>query len=153
VTTDAWSEIHDSRKIRSFTIEGMLGVRHARITRGSFAETGAISLSLNAEDETLQLTQTDVKVHAFRRDGTFRPFFDLHYRRELAEGRTAASMTFSGLPNSDFIVEGIDVPASSYHTRAGVTFQTLPGQATFTYEYKRAPGQRQQTASLRFRFK
>ena len=45
------------------------------------------------------------------------------------------------------------MPASSYQTRAGLTFATLVGQATFTYEYKKAPGQTRQTASLRFRFK
>jgi hypothetical protein len=92
-------------------------------------------------------------VHAFRREGTFRPFFDVNYRRELAEGRTEANVQFSGLPNSEFIVEGINVPASSYQTRAGLTFATVVGQATFTYEYKKAPGQTRQTASLRFRFK
>lgn len=152
-TKDAWSEIHDSRKMRSFTVEGLLGVRHATISRASFLETGAISLSLDGGDETLALTQTDFKVHAFRREGTFRPFFDMNYRRELAAGRTEANVKFTGLPNSEFIVEGINVPASSYHTRAGLTFATLVGQATFTYEYKQAPGQRRQTASLRFRFK
>ena len=152
-TKDAWSEIHDSRKVGSYTIEGLFGLRHARISRASFLETGAISLSLDGVEESLALTQTDVKVHAFRREGTFRPFFDFKYRRELAEGKTEANVKFTGLPNSEFIVEGINVPASSYHTRAGVTFATLVGQATFTYEFKKAPGQTRQTASLRFRFK
>lgn len=101
----------------------------------------------------LRLTQTDVRIHGFRRSGTYRPFFDLNYRRELAEGQTQTKVEFEELPSSDFIIQGINIPANSYSTRMGLTFATKIGQATFTYEYKHAPGQRRQTAGLRFRFK
>ncbi|HYT66058.1 MAG TPA: autotransporter-associated beta strand repeat-containing protein [Vicinamibacterales bacterium] len=152
-TSDQWSEVHDSRKFGSYTVEALVGVRHARISRGSFTETGAISLSLVGQDELINLTQSDVKIHGFRRSGAFRPFFDAHYRRELAESDTEAAVRFSGLPKSDFIVEGINIPASTYSTKMGVTFATIFGQATVTYEYKQAPGQRRQTAGFRIRFK
>lgn len=152
-TSDQWSEIHDSRNVRTYTIEGLVGIRHARISRGSFTESGAIALDLVGQDETLNLTQTDVKIHGFRRSGAVRPFFDLSYRRELAEGETQTPVRFSGLPQSDFIVEGLNIPASSYSARGGMTFATWLGQATFTYEYKQSPGARRQTAGLRIRFK
>ena len=152
-TSDTWSEIHDSRKIHEYTIEGTLGVRHVRISRSAFSETGAISLSLNGADEVISLTQTDVKIHGFRRSGRYRPFFDATYRRELAEGRTEADMNLSGFPASDFIVEGIGVPASTYSGRVGLTLDTFLGQATMVYEYKQAPGERRQSAGLRVRFK
>jgi len=152
-TSDEWGEIHDSRKMKTYTLEGLVGVRHARISRASFAESGAISISLDGADEILNLTQTDVKAHLWRREGTFRPFADFSYRRELAEDGTQAAMRFDGLPTSDFIVEGINIPANSYSVRGGMTFALGFGQATATYEYKQAQGQRRQTVGFRMRFK
>jgi uncharacterized protein with beta-barrel porin domain len=152
-TTDSWSEYHDSHKFGTYTLEGLVGVRQARISRGSFTEEGAIALNLDAEEATLKLFQTDVKIRAFRRSGTWRPFFDFNYRRELAEDTTQAEMSFAGLENSDFIIQGINIPASTYATRLGITLATFFGQTTLTYEYKRAPDQRRQTVGLRFRFK
>jgi autotransporter-associated beta strand protein len=152
-TTDSWSEIHDSRKRGTYTIEGLLGIRHARISRGSFSETGALALSLNAAEQIIKLTQTDVRLHLWRRSGTYRPFLDANYRRELAAGGTTAALAFSGLANSNFQVQGIGVPLNMYSGRLGMTLATFAGQATFTYEFKQAPGQRRQTASIRFRFK
>ena len=152
-TSDQWSEIHDSRKVKTYTIDALVGVRHARISRGAFEESGAMALSLNGQDEILNLTQTDVRVHVWRRSGTYRPFLDGSYRRELAADNTQAAVAFDGLPKSDFIVEGINIPANSYSARGGMTIATMFGQATFTYEYKAAPGQRRQTVGFRVRFK
>jgi uncharacterized protein with beta-barrel porin domain len=152
-TSDQWSEIHDSRDVKSFTLEGLVGVRHARISRGAFAETGAVAISLDGTDEALNLTQTDLRVHMWRRTGTYRPFFDLNYRHELAEDGTHAAVRFDGLPQSDFIVEGLNIPAQSVSVRGGMNLALLFGQATVTYEYKTAQGQRRQTAGIRVRFK
>jgi len=152
-TSDEWGEIHDSRKLRTYTLEGLVGMRHARISRSSFAESGAVSISLDGADETLNLTQTDVKAHLWRREGTYRPFADFSYRRELAEDGTQAAVRFDGLPTSDFIVEGINIPANSYSLRGGLTIALPFGQATTTYEYKRAQGQRRQIVGFRMRFK
>ncbi|HVD93260.1 MAG TPA: autotransporter-associated beta strand repeat-containing protein, partial [Vicinamibacterales bacterium] len=152
-TTDSWSEIHDSRKRGTYTIEATLGVRHARISRGSFSETGALALSLNAAEEIIKLTQTNLRFYFWRRSGTYRPFVDANYRRELANADTAAALAFSGLANSDFKVQGIGVPLNMYSGRLGMTFVTRLGNATLTYEFKQAPGQRRQTLGLRVRFK
>ena len=151
-TSDQWGEIHDSRKVRTYTLDGLLGVRHARVSRSSFAESGAISISLDGADEILNLTQTDVKARVWRREGTYRPFADFSYRRELAEDGTQAAVRFDGLPASDFIVEGINIPASSYSLRGGLTIALPFGQATTTYEYKRAQGQRRHIVGFRMRF-
>jgi hypothetical protein len=152
-TTDSWSEIHDSRKIKTYTIEGLVGIRHARISRSAFLEQGALSLALDAAEEILSLTQTDLRIHGYRREGAFRPFFDFNYRRELAEGRTEADMKLSGFPDSEFVVEGINVPANSYSGKMGAVFHTLFGQGTFTYEFRAAQGQRRHSAGFRVRFK
>ena len=62
-------------------------------------------------------------------------------------------MRFDGLPTSDFIVEGINIPANSYSLRGGLTIAPRFGQATATYEYKHAQGQRRQIVGFRMRFK
>ena len=86
------------------------------------------------------------------RTGSYRPFFNFNYRRELAEGNSTTDLTFSGFPNSDFQVQGIGVPANTYSGKMGLTFVPLIGEATFTYEFKVATGQRRQTAGVRVRF-
>ena len=98
-------------------------------------------------------TQTDLKAHLFRSTGNWRPFVDFFWRREYAEGETEAQVKFEGLPVSDFTVQGINIPANTYSTKAGLAFATWLGQATFTYEYRKASGQRRQTAGFRIRFK
>jgi uncharacterized protein with beta-barrel porin domain len=128
-------------------------VRHARISRSAFAEDGAISISLDGIDETLNLTQTNAKLRFWRREGTYRPFGDFNYRRELAEDGTQAAVRFDGFPNSDFIVQGINIPTSTYTIRGGMVFVMRFGQATLTYEYKGAVGQKRQTLGFRVRFK
>jgi hypothetical protein len=152
-TTDQWSEIHDSRDVHGFRFEGLVGVRHARVSRSEFAEKGAQSLSLDGQDSLLNLTQTDVQAHMWRREGRYRPFFDLAYRRELAEDVTQADMNFTGLPESDFTIRGLGIPNTSYTLRGGMTLVMLLGQATFTYEYKDAEGERRQSFGFRMRFK
>jgi uncharacterized protein with beta-barrel porin domain len=151
-TTDSWGEVQDSRKLKTYTFEALLGIRHQRISRSSFSETGALSLSLDALEQVINLTQTDIRLHAWRREGSYRPFFNFNYRRELAEGDSTTDLTFSGFPNSDFQVQGIGVPANTFSGKFGVTFVPLFGEATFTYEFKAAQGQRRQTAGVRVRF-
>jgi uncharacterized protein with beta-barrel porin domain len=151
-TTDSWSEIHDSRKVKTYTIEGLLGIRHVRISRSAFSETGALSLSLSALEQIIKLTQTDVRVHAWRREGSYRPFLDLNYRHELANGDSTTNVSFSGLPNSGFMVQGLGAPVDSFAGKVGVTFVPLFGQATFTYEFKAAPGQTRNSVGFRVRF-
>ena len=152
-TADAWSELHDSRKIKTYTLEGLFGLRRARVSRGNFSEDGAIALDLNVAEQILNLTQTDLKVHLWRREGTYRPFADFNFRHELTTGQMSADLSFDGFPDSNFTIEGIGVPNNSYSGRGGVTMVTLIGQATLAYEFKVAPGQKRQTLGFRVRFK
>ena len=152
-STDTWSEYHDSLKVATYTIEGLVGIRRATFSRGGWTETGADSLSLEGPDQTFTIVQTDLRVHAYRRSGGFRPFFDGMYRRELTEGTTTADLAFADIAQSQFKVEGIGVPGNTYSVKAGATMKLRVGQATFTYEFRQAPGQTRHTAGLRFRFK
>ena len=147
------ASIHDNLDVKSYTVDWTVGVRHARFNRNGFAESGASRLSLRGEDQSVKLTQTDVKVHIWRRKDTYRPFGDFNYRRELAADGTQAAVRFDGLPESDFIVQGINIPTSAYSVRGGMNIMLPFGQATMTYEYKRAEGQKRQTLGFRMRFK
>jgi hypothetical protein len=62
-------------------------------------------------------------------------------------------MNFTGVPESDFTIRGLGIPTRSYTLRGGMTLMMLLGQATFTYEYKAAEGERRQSFGFRMRFK
>jgi autotransporter-associated beta strand protein len=151
--SDTWSEYNDNTKVKTYTLDWMVGVRHARITRDAFDETGALSLSLSGDDDTLSLTQTDVKLHLWRREGRIRPFFETTLRRELTDGETSTAVQFTGVDNSSFKVDGLTVPGNTFIGRGGVTWRTWLGSLTFEYQLHKSPGQTRQTADLRVRFK
>jgi hypothetical protein len=151
--SDTWSEYNDSVKKSTYTLDWMVGVRHARVTRDAFDETGASALSLTAGDDTLSLTQTDVKLHLWRHEGNVRPFFETTVRRELTDGETTTAVQFTGVDNSSFKVDGLTVPGNTFIGRGGVTWRTWLGNLTFEYQLHKSPGQTRQTADLRVRFK
>lgn len=151
--SDTWSEYNDSTKVRTYTLDWMVGTRHARVTRDAFDETGANSLSLSGDDDTLSLTQTDVKLHLWRHEGNIRPFFETTLRRELTNGETTTAVQFTGVENSRFKVDGLTVPGNTFIGRGGVTWRTWLGNWTFEYQIHKSPGQTRQTADLRVRFK
>ena len=76
----------DNLDVKSYTVDWTVGMRHARFNRNGFAESGASSLSLRGEDQSVKLTQTDVKVHIWRRKGNIRPYLETTFRRELTDG-------------------------------------------------------------------
>jgi autotransporter-associated beta strand protein len=151
-SSDQWSEIHDSRKKGTYTYESTLSIRHARFTRGGWDESGAQSLSLAAASQTLTLNETDIRLHGFRREGTFRPFFEVFYRRQLTDGATTTELNFANTPNSTFSVQGIPVPGNTFSGRGGASMKLRLGQLTFEYSFLHSPVERRQGISLRFRF-
>lgn len=153
VVSDSWSEYEDSANVRSYRLDWIVGILHARIQRDAFEETGAVSLDLTAEDQTLNLTQTDVKIHLRRRKGNVRPYFQGLFRRELTDGSTDTTVQFTGASNSGFSVGGLTAPGNTYVGRAGVIWRTWLGAWTFEYEVHKAPGQTRHTADVRVRFK
>jgi hypothetical protein len=146
------SEYDDSVKVKSYTLDWLIGLRRAQFTRNPFTETGAFSLALTAAKEVLTLRQTDVKLHLWRRSGTWRPFFETTYRRETTKGKTDASLEFVNAPNTDFVVDGLSVPGNTYTVRGGVTLRKWLGAYTLEYEYRRSPRQSRHVADLRVRF-
>ena len=152
--SDEWGEYADNLKVKTYTIDLMVGVRRAQFGRGTFTETGAAALSLvMAADQLLTLTQTDVKLHVWRREGTFRPFFETIVRREMTEGRTTTRLHFEDAPTNDFVVEGLPLSGNAFSGRGGVTMMTKLGAWTLEYAYRRSPGQSRQSLDFRIRFK
>jgi uncharacterized protein with beta-barrel porin domain len=153
-SSDSWSEIHDSRKAGTYTFEGLIGFRHARFSRGGWTESGAQSLSLAGEaDQSLSLSETDVRLHMYRREGTWRPFLDAFYRRELTNAAITTELSFAGAANSHFTIEGLPVPGNTYSGRLGSTFILRLGQLTAEYSFLHSPNETRQGLGLRFRFK
>ena len=153
LVSDTWSEYDDNLDVKSYTVDWTVGMRHARFNRNGFAESGASSLSLSGEDQTLKLTQTDVKVHIWRRKGNIRPYLETTFRRELTDGKTTTELQFVNVPDSEFSVDGIPIPGNTFVGRGGVTIRTWLGFWTFEYEIRKAPGQSRQAADVRVRFK
>ena len=153
VLSDQWSEYADDLDVQTYTIDWTLGVRRARFGRGGFTETGAGALSLISDGDVLNLTQTDVKLHVWRRKGNIRPYVEGTYRRELTKGALLTTLRFAAAPNSDFEVKGLPVPGDTFAGRAGVTLMTRVGAMTFEYQMQRAAGQLRQSADFRVRFK
>ena len=153
-SSDSWSEIQDSRKIHTYTIEGLLGIRHARFSRQGWTESGADSLSLAGQaNQSLALTETDVKIHVYRRSGTFRPFLETFYRRELTDAQTTTALSFAGAPNSNFTIEGLPVPGNTYSGKLGSTMVLRLGQLTAEYSYLHSSNETRQSIGVRVRFK
>jgi uncharacterized protein YhjY with autotransporter beta-barrel domain len=144
--------VHDSRKVGTYTYEGTLSIRHARFTRGGWNETGAQSLSLGSADQTLTLNETDVRLHGFRRTGTFRPYFEVFYRRQLTEGATTTDLSFADAPNNTFSVQGLPVPGNTYSGKAGASMKLRFGMMTFEYSFLHSSVESRQGVSLHFRF-
>jgi hypothetical protein len=144
--------VHDSRKKGTYTYEGTLSIRHARFTRGGWDESGAQSLSLGAASQTLTLNETDIRLHGFRREGTFRPFFEVFYRRQLTDGATTTNLNFADTPNTTFSVQGIPVPGNTYSGRAGASMKLRLGQLTFEYSFLHSSSESRQGVALHFRF-
>jgi fibronectin-binding autotransporter adhesin len=153
-SSDSWSEIQDSRKIHTYTIEGLLGIRHARFSRQGWTESGADSLSLEGQaNQSLALTETDVKIHMYRRSGTFRPFFETYYRHELTNAQTSTALSFAGAPNSNFTIAGLPVAGNTYSGKLGSTMMLRFGALTAEYSYLHSSIETRQSFSLHVRFK
>src|SRR5262249_45983942 len=84
--SDEWSEYADHQNVRTYRVDWNIGIRHARFARDGFVEKGAGALALAADAQTLNLRQTDVKIHIWRRSGSYRPYLETMFRRELSDG-------------------------------------------------------------------
>jgi len=154
-SSDQWSELHDSRKVGTYTFEGLVGIRHARFSRQGWTETGADSLSLEGQaDQSLTLNETDVKISGYRRSGTFRPFFETFYRHELSNAQTITELSFAAAANSNFQITGLPVPGNTYSGKIGASMMLrFAGQLTAEYSFLTSSAETRQSVGLHFRFK
>jgi hypothetical protein len=153
LVSDTWGEYDDSLGVKTYVLDWMVGIRQARFSRGGFSESGAAALALSAPEQILTLRHSDVKLHLWRKSGTYRPYVETMFRREMTDGSTGMTLRFSDEPDSDFTVDGVPVPGNMFAGRGGLTMHTRLGAWTFEYAIRKAAGQTRQTGDVRIRFK
>ena len=151
VQSDEWSEYADHQNIRTFRLDYLIGVRHARFVRSAFTESGAGALSLLVPDETLNLNQADVKVHFWRRKGRIRPYVETLYRRS-SDWPADTTVSLAEEQDSAFKTAGLPLGSDAFAGRVGAAFVRGIGTLTLEYRYRKAAGQTVQAGELRFRF-
>lgn len=154
IASDAWTELADNFKIRTWTYDAKVGWRHARYGGDALKETGAQSLSLEAAAQAERSTQADIRFNAFRHADGIRPHLSVSYRRELGDADTTTEVQFADKPESGFAVEGLGFGKNTTTALGGVTVHTGSGiEYTLDYEARHAAGQTAQSLHFRLRFK
>jgi autotransporter-associated beta strand protein len=151
VQSDQWTEYADHQDLGTYRLDYMFGVRRARFARDGFTETGAGALSLESPGEIMNLTDTDVKIHLWRRKGGIRPYFETLFRRSNGFAH-ALPVEFAAEEDSDFETAGLPMGANAFAGRAGITLVRRLGTFTFEYRFRKTTGQTSQSGDLRFRF-
>jgi len=154
VASDAWTELADTFKHRTWTYDAKVGWRHARYGSGPWRESGAQSLSLMAEKQAEHSTQADIKISAARHEGGLRPHVAFAYKRELGDPDATAEVQFADAADSAFAVEGLGFQKNTTTGQGGVTVRTASGiEYTLDYEARHATGQTAQSVHFRLRYK
>jgi hypothetical protein len=151
--SDEWGEYSDELDVNTYSIDWRVGMRRAQFSRRGLVEAGAGALSLLVPDQTLTLRQADVRIHLWRREGLYRPFFETTYKRETTDGSLTTAVQFAEAPQSGFEVEGLPVPQNVFSARGGLTLMTKLGAMTMEYQFRQSPSQTQHSADVRVRFK
>jgi uncharacterized protein with beta-barrel porin domain len=154
VTRDAWSEIQDTTKFRSWTLDSKLGLRAAHYSRSAFSETGANAVSLDGSADALRTRESDVNINLFRRSGAWRPRVLLDFRRQIGDQAPTADVQFAGRADSQFVVNGLPVPRNAFQGLFGLTMRTQSGlEMTVEYETEQAPDEAHNAVHFRMRFR
>jgi uncharacterized protein with beta-barrel porin domain len=150
---DSWAEIQDSFRIKSWAFDSKIGWRHLRLGREAFTEGGAGALSLAAVSQTMKLTEADILINAFRRQGAWRPRGMFMYRREIQTDDTEVEMNFVDQPDSRFSTRGLPIGRDTIMGLLELTLRTASGlQYSLKYEMRRATGELRQKLGFRVRF-
>jgi hypothetical protein len=152
-TQDAWSEWQTTQKFKGWTVDSKLGLRAARFSRKSFAESGADSISLAGLAEELTMREANVDLHLFKRSGNWRPNILMTYRREVGDDTTGADVNFAGRPDSQFEVQGVPIPTDTFQGLFGLTARILGLEYTFEYETKQSRDESHHAVHFRMRFR
>ena len=154
MTRDAWSEIQDTTKFRSWTLDSKLGVRAAHYSRNAFSETGANAVSLDGSSDALETRESDININLFRRSGAWRPRVLLDFRRQIGEQAPTADVQFAGRADSQFVVNGLPVPRNAFQGLFGLTMRTQSGlEMTVEYRNRAGAGRSAQCDHFRMRFR
>lgn len=150
---DGWSEFQNTFKRAGWIFDSKLAWRVAEINRDAFAETGADSLSLISAPSTLTTKEGTFEGHYYKRTGNWRPNILVSYAREVGIETTQADVNFAGSTASQFAVEGVPVPVSTFHGLFGLTVRTSGLEYTFEYETRQAKGESHNSVHFRLKFK
>lgn len=151
---DGWVSWSDSVNIRTWTLDGNVGWRHARFIREGFTERGAGGISLAAAPQTLKLTESDGTVHLFKRTGAVRPRLLFTYKRELQNAGGEVDLQFVDQPDGRFSTTGLPVGKNTITALGGVTLPTASGlEYALRYEIRHSTGELRQKVAFRIRFR
>jgi fibronectin-binding autotransporter adhesin len=154
VTRDAWSEFEDTWKRAGWIFDTKIAVRAAHLDRRAFTETGADSISLAGAEDVLQTREGTFEGHYYKRTGNWRPNILVSYTREVGDDTTQADVNFAGYPQSRFVVQGAQVPITTFHGLFGLTVRTFTGlEYTFEYETQQARGESHNSVHFRMKFR
>lgn len=152
ILSDQWGEYADDFEFKTYRFDYMIGIRRARLARNGFLESGAGALSLELLDQVLNLSQADVKLHLWRREGNTRPFIETMFRRELTSGRTRTALRLAQDAQGAFEVQGWPAGGNTFAGRAGVTLPRRAGKLTLEYRIRMADHQTVHAVNARARF-
>jgi hypothetical protein len=151
IQSDQWSEYAGHVNVDDFRLDVMFGARRARFSRGAFTESGAGALSLQADDNVMTITDTDVKVQLRRIEGRHRPYFETLVRHSSGWPETT-KLRFAEEDASEFEVRGLPLGSNALAVRTGLNAIRKAGTFTFEYRFRKAAGQFVQALDLRYRF-
>jgi hypothetical protein len=150
---DGWTEFQDTFKRAGWIFDTKLAWRAAQIKRDAFAETGAGSISLASAPSTLTTREGSFEGHYYKRTGNWRPNILVSFTREVGSETTQADVNFAGNANSQFGVEGAQVPANTFHGLFGLTVRAAGLEYTFEYETRQARGESHNAIHFRMKFR
>jgi autotransporter-associated beta strand protein len=151
IQSDQWTEYAGHVNVDDFRFDVMFGARRARFSRGAFSETGAGALSLQADDNVMTITDTDVKIQLRRIEGRHRPYFETMVRHSSGWPETTR-LRFAEEEASEFEVRGLPLGSNALAVRTGLNAIRKAGTFTFEYRFRKAAGQFVQALDLRYRF-
>jgi uncharacterized protein YhjY with autotransporter beta-barrel domain len=129
-----------------------VGMRAAWYCLNDWSESGADSLSLTAPAQTVKSVQADAGARIGRATGTLRPFGSGWYRRELTDGRTAATVQFVDRSTGTFEIRGPDLVSDAVGGQAGLTVIRPRFALSVYYEVRQSRPQTRQSLHLGFGF-
>jgi uncharacterized protein with beta-barrel porin domain len=146
--TDVWGDWEIPLRVSRWIARPVASFRSARYSRGAWSETGADSLSLSANAQTIWSAQAGGGVQVMRSTGRFRPTVSTTYRRELTDGRTAMALHLLDDTGSRFTTQGLFLPKNMISVQPGVVFRTDEYEVFVAVDFRRASMQNRRSLEL-----